>query len=238
MERGQRREEPRGRRVPRTRSERTATYHSPLLHTNNRACFTCSLPRMFHLQIATAFAYTPALAEHNERTDSVGRTRGEFHPRIHTILWMHAAVWSTAPDNRNHSKLQPQELQPQTRTRTAQARATPDEQNDWLAPAAARIRRYQDGDAKEITRIVAVKLQRSLDSHSLPGQRGAGTTTRDEGERTGRKGEERSAQEGRRRRRETSEDEEGVCTRTSSKLKRRSAPTTSKRISERPQRRR
>ena len=64
--------------------------------TNNRACLTCRFPRMFDMQISTASAYRPALAEHNERTDSVGRTRSEFHRRIHTILWMHAAVWSTA----------------------------------------------------------------------------------------------------------------------------------------------
>ena len=63
---------------------------------NNRACLTCRFPLMFDLQISTASAYRPALAEHNERTDSVGRTRSEFHRRIHTVLWMHAAVWSTA----------------------------------------------------------------------------------------------------------------------------------------------
>ena len=57
-------------------------------------------------------------------------------------------------DHRRNSKLQLQELQPQTRARTAQARATPDEQNVLLAVAAARNRRYQDGDAKEITQIV------------------------------------------------------------------------------------
>ena len=51
---------------------------------------------MFDLQISTASAYRPALAEHNDRTDTVGRTHTEFHPRIHTVLWMHAAVWSSA----------------------------------------------------------------------------------------------------------------------------------------------
>ena len=80
----------------RANQEGTATYHARLLQTNNRACLTCRFPLMFELQISTASAYRPALAEHNERTDSVGRTRSEFHRRIHTVLWMHAAVWSTA----------------------------------------------------------------------------------------------------------------------------------------------
>ena len=80
----------------RANQEGTATYHARLLQTNNRTCLTCRFPLMLEMQISTASAYRPALAEHNERTDSVGRTRSEFHRRIHTVLWMHAAVWSTA----------------------------------------------------------------------------------------------------------------------------------------------
>ena len=89
----------------RANQEGTATYHARLLQTNNRTCPPCRFPRMFDLQIATASAYRPALAEHNDRTDTVGRTHTEFHPRIHTVLWMHAAVWSTPSATRRMERV-------------------------------------------------------------------------------------------------------------------------------------
>ena len=51
--------------------ERTATYHACQLQTNTRGRSTCRYPLMFDLQISTASAYRPALAEHNEAS---GRT--------------------------------------------------------------------------------------------------------------------------------------------------------------------